>query len=467
MNIIKRLTATIIFLSLSLSCLPSAMVFAADDIREDFEGEKHNLKLITSENSKYEYWNADTSEKNNNSTKIYGIGSGTSDTGAYWTLPEAVSDTVQFSTDIRLDACASGKASAFALLGSHCSKNYLSSNQRILTISGTASGKGVWGTLMLNSTNITDKANVPSANGSESGGKGGVYGDSTGWLRLSATLNFTLQKASIKLTRISDNSTIYEGMQDFIDNTSSLQEIYIAANKTCGGVFLDNISIGKPEFVDNPQIAGAFVNMVSFMQTNSESAITVSRIYDGGGRDISDTAQISYSSSAPDIISINENGVMRKLADGAANITVTINSEGSEPYIYTQTVSDVKSIITTSTGNETVIDTSSLSKGGSVKEFAVITSIKGQAVKQYTTECADSITVDTSGADKAEVIPVFYYDSIKDAKNSVTFADYFPDGRYSFTIKKAAAKCCDIYVNDCMIANNVDQPGYGRNRSSG
>ncbi len=467
MNIIKRLTATIIFLSLSLSCLPSAMVFAADDIREDFEGEKHNFKLITSENSKYEYWNADTSEKNNNSTKIYGIGSGTSDTGAYWTLPEAVSDTVQFSTDIRLDACASGKASTFALLGSHCSKNYLSSNQRILTISGTASGKGVWGTLMLNSTNITDKANVPSANGSESGGKGGVYGDSTGWLRLSATLNFTLQKASIKLTRISDNSTIYEGMQDFIDNTSSLQEIYIAANKTCGGVFLDNISIGKPEFIDNPQIAGAFVNMVSFMQTNSESAITVSRIYDGGGKDISDTAQISYSSSSPDIISINENGVMRKLADGAANITVTINSEGSEPYIYTQTVSDVKNIITTSTGNETVIDTSSLSKGGSVKEFAVITSIKGQAVKQYTTECADSITVDTSGADKAEVIPVFYYDSIKDAKNSVTFADYFPDGRYSFTIKKAAAKCCDIYVNDCMIANNVDQPGYGRNRSSG
>lgn len=467
MNIIKRITAVVISLSLSLTYLPSAAVFAATDIREDFEGVTHNFKLITSANSTYEYWNTDTSAKNNNNTQIYGIGSGTGDTGAYWTLTEAISDTVRFSTDIRLDACASGKASAFALLGSHCSKNYLSSNQRILTISGAASGKGVWGSLMLNSINITDKANIPSANGSESGGKGGIYGDSTGWLRLSATLNFTLQKASVKLTRISDGSVIYEGMQDFIDNTSSLQEIFIAANKTCGGVFLDNISIGKPELIDNPQIAGASVNMISSMEINSESAVEVSRIYDSGGNDISDTAQISYSTSDYNIISINENGVMKKNAEGAADITVTINSEGSEPYIYTQTVSDIKSVISEASDNETVIDTSTLPKGGSVKEFTVITSFNGKAVRQYTEECANSITVDTNGADKAEVIPVFYCDSIKGAKNSVTLTDYFPNGRYSFTVKKAAAKCCDIYVNDCMIANNVDQPGYGRNRSSG
>ena len=37
MNIIKRITAVVISLSLSLTYLPSAAVFAAADIREDFE----------------------------------------------------------------------------------------------------------------------------------------------------------------------------------------------------------------------------------------------------------------------------------------------------------------------------------------------------------------------------------------------------------------------------------------------
>ncbi len=216
---------------------------------EDFEGTNNSFQLVNPDHRPYEYLEKDTATKNQNTSgHIYGVGCGGGDTGAQADLTGyQFSRDVAVSLDLRMDGCSSGKSSAFALLGMPSHSAYVTGHSRILTISASASGNGYWGSIQLNGSDITAKANVSNGkeNG-ESGGKGGLNRDTTGWMHLDAKLDFTGRKVQVKLTRKSDQSVIYEGTVDFADESTALHalgSIFISAGRTYGGVFVDNVSV--------------------------------------------------------------------------------------------------------------------------------------------------------------------------------------------------------------------------------
>lgn len=232
---------------------------------EDFEGTSHSFSLVTASYNANEYWEKDTSTVNTNASgHVYGVGArGGGDTGTQLTTALGISENVTVAFDLKMDACAGNgtaeadyKSSNFALLGGTNKSNWLDSTQQILTITATGTAKtsnGYWSSIKVNGVDITAKANVNNgtSNG-ESSGKGGLTRDTTGWLRVTAALDFANQKIDLVITRISDNSTVYEGQVGFVNNVTSLENIYMAGAKSYGGVFTDNIEIYTEKEVQVP-----------------------------------------------------------------------------------------------------------------------------------------------------------------------------------------------------------------------
>ena len=227
---------------------------------QDFESGESDFTLITAGNTAYEYLEKDTSTVNaNTSDYVYGVGSRSGDTGTQKSgLDVKANATVEF--DFKMDACVQNKSSNIALLGSanKANTNWLDSSAQILTICGTANGNGYWGSITINGENITAKANVNAGttNG-ESSGKGGLNRDTTGWLHITAGVNFDTQTVEVTVTRISDDSEVYSGKVNFVasDKVEALDSIFMAAGKTYGGVFIDNIKIvdGITETPEEPE----------------------------------------------------------------------------------------------------------------------------------------------------------------------------------------------------------------------
>ncbi len=227
---------------------------------QDFESGESDFTLITAGNTAYEYLEKDTSTVNaNTSDYVYGVGSRSGDTGTQKSgLDVKANATVEF--DFKMDACVQNKSSNIALLGSanKANTNWLDSSAQILTICGTANGNGYWGSITINGEDITAKANVNAGttNG-ESSGKGGLNRDTTGWLHITAGVNFDTQTVEVTVTRISDDSEVYSGKVNFVasDKVEALDSIFMAAGKTYGGVFIDNIKIvdGITETPEEPE----------------------------------------------------------------------------------------------------------------------------------------------------------------------------------------------------------------------
>ena len=113
-------------------------------------------------------------------------------------------------------------------------------------------------------------------------------------------------------------------------------------------------------------------------------------------------------------------------------------------------------------GNETVVDCSSLINNEYVKKYRVTTTNSGAIVKQEFVDPAASVTVDTTGADKVEITPVFYYNIGAPGKLGVEGAGYAisaPAGSYDFRIVNTAGKRCDVYADEQMLVNNILQDG--------
>lgn len=145
---------------------------------------------------------------------------------------------------------------------------------------------------------------------------------------------------------------------------------------------------------------------------------------------------------------------------------VKITEETSDiPYIPGE---KVMSIVKEATGASTGIDTSSLYRDSHVSAFAVTTAdADGNLVLQEKVAADTSITVNTAGAVRAEVVPVFRYENIGSLSEEKTLKTDVENGLYHFTFKKSGTKRTDIYVNGSMVANNVDKDGYNRKVSSG
>lgn len=231
---------------------------------ENFEdGTNDSFTLITAGNTAYEYLEADTATVNQNTSNyIYGVGSRSGDIGTQ-SVALGVAEDAIVELDLRMDGCYTGKSTNFSLLGAANKKNtnWLDSTSQILTICATTSSTaGFWSSITVNGVDITAQANVSNGKANaESSGKGGLNRDTTGWLHLAAKLDFTNQQVDVTLTRISDDSEVYSGTLDFVnEDITSLEYIFMAAGKQYGGIFTDNIEIYKetviqPDNNDNNQ----------------------------------------------------------------------------------------------------------------------------------------------------------------------------------------------------------------------
>lgn len=241
---------------------------------EDFEDGTKAFSLIAESCAANEYLEADTSTVNKNtSSYVYGVGARSGgDTGTQLTAALGIEENVTVAFDLKMDACMSGKSSNYSLLGAKNTINWLNSGSQILTITATANGNGYWGSITVNGQDITEKAKVSNgtANG-ESSGKGGLNRDTTGWMRVQAGLDFENQTVDVTITRIADNSVIYEGEVAFVNEVSALEYIYMAAGKQYGGVFTDNIRITKETEVvveENGEGEGNGNTLYTYTDTN-------------------------------------------------------------------------------------------------------------------------------------------------------------------------------------------------------
>lgn len=135
----------------------------------------------------------------------------------------------------------------------------------------------------------------------------------------------------------------------------------------------------------------------------------------------------------------------------------------------------VYSVIQDSDGDVTQVDTSKIVYGDNITSLFVTTSKDSNIVKQYVTDVTDSLTVNTAGADRVEVSPIYTYTDLQDtafnSEEGVTLdtnaLGSIEDGMYSFEITKADGTLTDVYINGKMIINNAEQPGTGRSEPKG
>lgn len=76
-----------------------------------------------------------------------------------------------------------------------------------------------------------------------------------------------------------------------------------------------------------------------------------------------------------------------------------------------------------------------------------------------------TITVDTTGADKVEVAPIFKYTETGDVYATPYIAS-IPDGSYSFDFEKVTTGRCDLKVNGYIVIEEAGMGGTGRGVSS-
>lgn len=128
----------------------------------------------------------------------------------------------------------------------------------------------------------------------------------------------------------------------------------------------------------------------------------------------------------------------------------------------------VMSIVADATGDNTVIDTSSLYRDAHVASFAVTTAdIEGNMQQSKKIAADTSISVDTANAAKVEIVPIFRYENIGSLQTEKILKNDIENGLYNFTFKKQGTRRADIYVNGSMVANNVDKDGYNRKITEG
>lgn len=157
----------------------------------------------------------------------------------------AITDNVTVELDFRMDAnLKSNKtpSSWVSLLGGPNGNAglWLNGADEILTIQAD-SQKSVqkWGSITVNGTDITDKVAPDGA-------------ATTGWLKLTAKLDFSDHTVDVTLTQVSTGTKLYEGSLNFV-NTSvdKLDRIFMSANVS-GYTWMDNVEIYTEKEVQVP-----------------------------------------------------------------------------------------------------------------------------------------------------------------------------------------------------------------------
>ncbi|MCH5210067.1 MAG: hypothetical protein J1F01_03785 [Oscillospiraceae bacterium] len=213
-------------------------------LSEDFEGTSHSFTANGTA-----VWDEDTSPKNKNETKIYGIKAGTN-AYAYWTASETIKEKATLSLDFRLDAAGKGGTTEF-IIGEDCTSGNASKKLIDIKMTTNSGTNMVADVVTLNDVDIAEKMLVAGERyDANSGSRNG-----SGWIHMELVPDFENNTADITLTRMSDNTTVYENKTlSFVDTgITGLGSIILQApTGSMGGVYIDNVVI-TPEETEEPE----------------------------------------------------------------------------------------------------------------------------------------------------------------------------------------------------------------------
>lgn len=199
---------------------------------------------------------------------------------------------------------------------------------------------------------------------------------------------------------------------------------------------------------------------------------SVVKAVDKYGDDITDLlSSIAWTSSNTAVAEINSaTGELTTTGFGETEITATITNGTA---VTTKTIPVTVagySLTGDASGDATVVDTSALIKGNAIKKYLVTTATAdGVSVNSTEVAAADitggSYSVNTAGAAKYEIAPIFSYH----VGQPGTLGNYgagfdiaIPADTYNFNVTDTGQRC-DVYVNNQLIVNNILQGGSAVN----
>ncbi len=267
--------------------------------------------------------------------------------------------------DARLDCAQSNKTSLLSLRDKD--------NKAIFTINVTATGNGNGGGANINGNITLDKAIV-----SNERDKVQQLADrqGSGWLTVSAAIDFDAKSSKVLITRVSDGSLVYFGDVPFADNTAAgLDKIYAEAGKLYGAAGIDDVTIKGAKATNVTVTPPTTGGSLSYKKDGSKIVIIPTP---DSGKKVKTVTVTDGAEGEPKPVQANESGAYEYTP---TTDTVTIAAEFVRDDIATVTV----------TGDDTV------QKGAAstAPYAATFASAKGEAV---TLEDGEQITWSVTGA---------------------------------------------------------------------
>ncbi len=212
--------------------------------------------------------------------------------------------------------------------------------------------------------------------------------------------------------------------------------------------------------IEAADIQSAALNGLDTLQytVGAEYGYSVSDVIDQFDADITKLSNVTFESSNTGVLTIDSEGVAKVAAPGDATIKATVTA-GTDSYEVTKNVKVVSLYLE---GTTSEVNAANIISSENITGYRVTTAKDGVIVSQYDTETVPA-SVDLTDADSYEIDPIYTYNSLSGVAGAgFTVADSFAEGFYNMTFTKGDTKRADIYVNDYMVGNNVDQYGEGR-----
>ncbi|MCX7714605.1 MAG: GDSL-type esterase/lipase family protein [Clostridia bacterium] len=305
----------------------------------------------------------------------------------------------------------------------------------------------------------------------------------------SATIIETGETFTWSLADESGNEKAYDGISInsegvlSVTDAASAGTVYIKLVSSAGKTATYAVAVRDYAAMNTSKSS---VNGNYAVEVGKSSVYSLTALVDEYGDDVLGSFKPVWSVSNTSLASIDsETGSLTALSPGVVSVIATVGNPGKTSNItYTVKVMDFYYVASV-TGNSTTVDVSSLPQTGT---YAV--TVDGTTTEMTATN--SSITVDTTGASKIEVSPIYKFDLNGSASgyipisstttftdstgyglsaaastvtdglylNSATFNVALPDGLYDFTFTKAETGRATIYVNGYIVGARVDMSGY-------
>ncbi len=218
---------------------------------------------------------------------------------------------------------------------------------------------------------------------------------------------------------------------------------------------------------DSDNIQVTLAGAQAYRTTDTTGTYSVAKVTDKFGDDITALLPAAvWTIDNTDVATITSDGTLTVVGAGTATVTAKITN-GTSTITKTVPVKvSAYSITGEASGDTTAVNTSLLVSGNDIAKYLVTTATAdGTAVKSTEVAASDitsgSYTVDTKGAAKYEIAPIFSY-NIGNAGTLGVYGDGFdiaiPADTYNFEVTVTGSRC-DVYANDQMLVNNILQGG--------